>query len=125
MSQCRQLPLQLQLQPYLHAVALALAASTSPEISQKPTPPVTDVDESRNEKSPSAKDATTEIAEPEAEIKAEDVQASPAADGSEEPDTEDESKYPSGLKLALLTLGLCTATWVVALDNTIIATASK
>jgi hypothetical protein len=35
----------------------------------------------------------------------------------------DDSKYPSGTKLALLTLGLAMATFVVALDNTIIATA--
>ena len=40
-------------------------------------------------------------------------------------ETEDETKYPKGLQLALLTLGLCLATWIVALDNTIIATASK
>lgn len=30
---------------------------------------------------------------------------------------EDESKYPGGTKLALLTLGLCLATFVVALDS--------
>ena len=35
----------------------------------------------------------------------------------------DDSKYPSGTVLALLTFGLCMATFVVALDNTIIATA--
>ena len=33
---------------------------------------------------------------------------------------EDESKYPSGVALTLLTLGLCMSTFVVALDNTII-----
>jgi hypothetical protein len=31
--------------------------------------------------------------------------------------------YPTGAKLALISLGLCLATFVVALDNTIIATA--
>ncbi|KAH0292593.1 putative major facilitator superfamily transporter, partial [Aureobasidium sp. EXF-3399] len=36
---------------------------------------------------------------------------------------EDESKYPTGPKLWLLVLGLCLAIWVVALDNSIIATA--
>ena len=36
---------------------------------------------------------------------------------------EDESKYPKGLPLTFLTLGLCLTTFVVALDNTIIATA--
>ena len=35
----------------------------------------------------------------------------------------DDSKYPGGGKLAILTFGLCMATFVVALDNTIIATA--
>lgn len=36
---------------------------------------------------------------------------------------DDESKYPKALPLTLLTLGLCLSTFVVALDNTIIATA--
>ena len=35
----------------------------------------------------------------------------------------DDSKYPGGATLAVLTFGLCMATFVVALDNTIIATA--
>ena len=38
-------------------------------------------------------------------------------------ETDDDSKYPSGTKLALLTFGLAMATFVIALDNTIIATA--
>ncbi|KAI9713859.1 MAG: hypothetical protein M1820_000589 [Bogoriella megaspora] len=54
--------------------------------------------ESQNEVSQDAEDATAE-------------------------DVEDESKYPGGFKLAILTLGLCLALFVVALDNTIIATA--
>ena len=36
---------------------------------------------------------------------------------------EDEIIYPSGLKLALITLALCMSVFLVALDNTIIATA--
>lgn len=36
---------------------------------------------------------------------------------------DDTSKYPGGTKLALLTFGLAMATFVIALDNTIIATA--
>ncbi|KAF2745217.1 MFS general substrate transporter [Sporormia fimetaria CBS 119925] len=36
---------------------------------------------------------------------------------------EDESKYLGGVKLAVLSLGLCLTTFVIALDNTIIATA--
>lgn len=41
------------------------------------------------------------------------------------PDTtaDDDSKYPTGTKLGLLTFGLAMATFVIALDNTIIATA--
>ena len=39
------------------------------------------------------------------------------ADGNEV--IEDESKYLSGWKLAPLTFGLCMATFVVALDNTV------
>jgi predicted MFS family arabinose efflux permease len=42
---------------------------------------------------------------------------------AEAPDVEDESKYPKGVQLILLTTGLCLTTLVVALDNTIIATA--
>lgn len=38
-------------------------------------------------------------------------------------EVEDESKYVKGLQLVLLTFGLLLATFVVALDNTIIATA--
>lgn len=40
-----------------------------------------------------------------------------------ETEAEDEIKYPKGFQLAILTFGLCLATFVVALDNTIIATA--
>lgn len=42
-------------------------------------------------------------------------------DAAAEP--EDESGYLSGFKLGILTLGLCLTTFVIALDNTIIATA--
>lgn len=45
-----------------------------------------------------------------------------AAEEAQE-EVEDESKYLSGFKLAILTLGLCLVTFVIALDNTIIATA--
>jgi hypothetical protein len=45
-------------------------------------------------------------------------------DGTVEEDqpaeVEDESKYPSGFPLAILTFGLCVSLFVVALDNTII-----
>ena len=41
----------------------------------------------------------------------------------ESPADDDESQYMSGSKLVLLSIGLCLATFVIALDNTIIATA--
>jgi MFS family permease len=44
-------------------------------------------------------------------------------DDQDEDEDEDESHYPSGPKLWLLTFGLCLTTFVIALDNTIIATA--
>lgn len=46
-----------------------------------------------------------------------------AGDKPAEEDDDDESKYLSGFKLAILSLGLCLTTFVIALDNTIIATA--
>ncbi|KAK6359414.1 hypothetical protein TWF696_000574 [Orbilia brochopaga] len=43
--------------------------------------------------------------------------------GSEPVEEDDESQYPGGVTLAILTTGLCLATFVIALDNSIIATA--
>lgn len=67
-----------------------------------------------------SKEATTtqhdlKTAEKEASVKETD-------DAAAEPE-EDESGYLSGFKLGILTLGLCLTTFVIALDNTIIATA--
>ncbi|EXJ79016.1 hypothetical protein A1O3_08517 [Capronia epimyces CBS 606.96] len=45
------------------------------------------------------------------------------ADGVAPSPEDDEAVYPSGLKLALITLALCLSVFLVALDNTIIATA--
>ncbi|KAG9785692.1 MFS transporter, partial [Aureobasidium melanogenum] len=45
------------------------------------------------------------------------------ADGIVPSPEDDEAVYPSGVKLALITLALCLAVFLVALDNTIIATA--
>ncbi|KAI4616461.1 uncharacterized protein J4E87_008727 [Alternaria ethzedia] len=42
---------------------------------------------------------------------------------TDDPTPEDESKYLHGPKLAILSIGLCLTTFVIALDNTIIATA--
>lgn len=56
---------------------------------------------------------------------AEKTETTNEGDGAENTVDEqnDDSQYPSGAKLAVLTFGLCMATFVVALDNTIIATA--
>ncbi|KAK6528306.1 hypothetical protein TWF281_009550 [Arthrobotrys megalospora] len=43
--------------------------------------------------------------------------------GESTEEDDDESKYPGGLTLAVLTIGLCLSTFVIALDNSIIATA--
>ncbi|KAF3914405.1 hypothetical protein ABW21_db0206378 [Orbilia brochopaga] len=43
--------------------------------------------------------------------------------GSGPLEEDDESQYPGGVTLAILTTGLCLATFVIALDNSIIATA--
>lgn len=51
-----------------------------------------------------------------------DSTATASTDGGE-PGEDDESKYPGALPLAILTLGLCLSIFVIALDNTIIATA--
>ena len=54
----------------------------------------------------------------------EDVAEEKHADGGSgegaDDEAEDETKYPGGFALAILTFGLCMATFVVALDNTII-----
>ncbi|TVY88550.1 Efflux pump, partial [Lachnellula willkommii] len=44
-------------------------------------------------------------------------------ESGEEGESGDDIVYPGGLQLGLLTFGLCVATFVVALDNTILATA--
>lgn len=55
------------------------------------------------------------------ELVAENASATDSNDAAAE--QEDKSKYLSGIMLGILTLGLCLTTFVVALDNTIIATA--
>lgn len=60
-------------------------------------------------------------------VKEDGVKDEASKEGNEDAETpeesEDESKYLSGFKLAILSLGLCLTTFVIALDNTIIATA--
>lgn len=45
------------------------------------------------------------------------------AEGGKPDEAQDEPEYPSGLTFAIITLALCLAVFLVALDNTIIATA--
>ncbi len=51
------------------------------------------------------------------------VSAATASSAEEGPGEDDESKYPKPVQLYLLTFGLAMSTFVIALDNTIIATA--
>lgn len=63
---------------------------------------------------------------PQEETTTESTRSMSAATGDSDagqPGEDDESKYPKGGPLAILTFGLCLATFVVALDNTVIATA--
>jgi len=53
----------------------------------------------------------------------EKVGANVAEEEHADDEVEDESKYLTGWKLAMLSIGLCLTTFVIALDNTIIATA--
>jgi fucose permease len=61
----------------------------------------------------------------EKEVAVEDNTQAAVGDDSENAaeEPEDHSKYLTGFKLWILTLGLCLTTFVIALDNTIIATA--
>ncbi|KAF1356882.1 major facilitator superfamily domain-containing protein [Delphinella strobiligena] len=107
-------------------MSTAEAQTTStPEDSPKPASIVAHARTSLNEESnvPVASVTHTKVPQAEPDLKAEDAELVTKKDDNAEADIEDESKYPHGLKLAMLTFGLCTATWVVALDNTIIATA--
>jgi MFS family permease len=70
-----------------------------------PSPPTnTDTKPPHNEKTPTEAIATSD-------------------DKDESTAPDDDSKYLSGFKLAILSVGLCLTTFVIALDNTIIATA--
>lgn len=95
------------------------------EDSTKPASVAPHVETSQNEESNVPMVPTTWIPQTESDHEAEDAQLAINEGGHAEADIEDESKYPHGVKLAMLSFGLCAATWVVALDNTIIATASR
>ena len=94
--------------------------ASSPAISEKAslaeTPPQT------TENAPEASETTRS----ESLDQKEKDQHLPAADETkalENPDDEDEVVYPTGLKFVVITIALCLAVFLVALDNTIIATA--
>jgi hypothetical protein len=88
------------------------SASTSAEY-----PPTVGVDEKQ---SPSSEEKDLSRTEAPTDQDAQPVDAS----AKEASDAEDgEIVYPGGVQLGLLTFGLCMATFTVALDNTIIATA--
>ena len=69
-----------------------------------------------------AQDATV-AASNEKDTETTDVKEDAKKTETSDSNADDESKYPGGTKLALLTFGLAMATFVIALDNTIIATA--
>jgi len=82
-----------------------------------------DFDGKTEQSSQKEKDAGADTITPEpASTLAPSVKAEKVAEEQNGPDTEaeDESKYPGGFALGILTFGLCMATFVVALDNTII-----
>lgn len=89
------------------------AASDEPSTATQST----DIKEhNEKEEEVAASEKNIENAGPAAEKESEDIR-----DTVDEQN--DDSKYPGGGALAILTFGLCMATFVVALDNTIIATA--
>ena len=65
--------------------------------------------------------AVTENTNPAAATKTGGEESTVSTEDEEPP--EDESKYLSGLKLSILSLGLCLITFIIALANTIISTA--
>lgn len=66
-------------------------------------------------------DSTSQATKKQAQVTVTSENAEPGA--TEVETTPDNIIYPTGFKLAMLTFGLCMAQFVVALDNTVIATA--
>ena len=97
-------------------------ANVKPVISSSPTTDSETVDEIQPadpEKTTIPNNVSTEPAQNEEEKGAEAVRTDSVASSG----AEDESKYLVGLPLVFLTIGLSMTTFVIALDNTIIATA--
>ena len=92
-------------------VEKVLAAGEEGEEEEEPRPNDTGIELS--EKLPPVESETADIDV----VKANETENGEAVNSTEE--VEDESKYPSGAKLLVLTFGLCMATFVVALDNTV------
>jgi len=79
---------------------------------------------SANKKPFAAEHTETSNANEEPTKQEDDDQVPTSKDGeAAEEDQDDESKYLTGLPLIILTMGLCLTTFIIALDNTIIATA--
>ncbi|USP74136.1 hypothetical protein yc1106_01410 [Curvularia clavata] len=100
--------------------------TTKPDADSKPATTGSSEDAQAQQDEPrESKDTTPREDVPNDEVEGEknglEVVGKEASDGETEP--EDESKYLSGFKLAILSVGLCLTTFVIALDNTIIATA--
>jgi len=76
---------------------------------EKTTPPPASSPNTVNPEHPDKEKSTTEVIAKE--------------DTADDTTPEDESRYLHGPKLAILSIGLCLTTFVIALDNTIIATA--
>ncbi|KAF9696096.1 hypothetical protein EKO04_005868 [Ascochyta lentis] len=89
-----------------HEKSKELAGSA--RVSNDPPNDDTNLEKAPFTKEPGEKDVTTA-----------DITGAP----TEDEEAEDESKYISGIKLWTLSFGLCLTTFVIALDNTIIATA--
>lgn len=72
---------------------------------------------------PSQNDDTKQAASNHGEAEKEASTVAAKTDGELSEMIDDDSKYLSGFKLMILSIGLCLTTFVIALDNTIIATA--
>jgi fucose permease len=103
-------------------VSLDEEEKASEESSDRSTPTSSGNEKSGDEVHEIREENGKTIDEKHDEVVRTDSTATASTEG-EGPGEDDESKYPRALPLAILTLGLCLSTFVVALDNTIIATA--
>ena len=106
-----------------HAEDTPTSGENDPKLEQpkksldsKPAP-----DETQDQAHTPSPTAKTDTKPPPNEKTPTEAIATSEKDESTAPD--DDSKYLSGFKLAILSVGLCLTTFVIALDNTIIATA--